>query len=249
MVWLRLRSRHFGRHQPELHLLHDVPSPHTGRSQPSATRRSQRIRLSPLLHPHNRPLQLSPRLLLAASRLRVSHWRTATSGFSLRLLLGQPRNRMVHIFELGHVLQRRQDDGDEGIGCVPSGIVLCRLRHHGYLQQQGQWKTRGHEGWRLGANRRLMERMTLCMSNLEFGAMQHKRVGPIRQTRRAINTKIGTWHRLKGGCTDKLHPTSTPASACDIVQRQPIAIDREGQAIAIVENSRTTMLDPEIKAT
>ena len=60
---------------------------------------------------------------------------------------------MVHILKFGHVLQRGQDDGNEGPGCLPSGIVLRRLRNYGYLQQQGQWKTRGYEGWCLKANR------------------------------------------------------------------------------------------------
>jgi len=147
MVRLRLRSRNPRSHQPELRLLDDVSSPHTRRSQPSATRRPRRLRLSPLLDPHNRPLQLSPRLLPAASRLRIAHRRRTSPRLALRLLPSQPRNRVVHILKFGHVLQRGQDDGNAGTGCLPSGIVLRRLRHHGYLQQQGQWKTRGYEGW------------------------------------------------------------------------------------------------------
>jgi hypothetical protein len=170
MVRLRLRSRHPRRHQPELHLLHDVPSPHPRRSQPSTAGRPRRLRLSPLLYPHNRPLQLSSRLLPAAPRHCIAHRRPATSRLPLRLLPGQPRHRMVHILKFGHVLQCGQDDGDERASRVSSGAVLCGLWNHGYLQQQGKWKTRGHEGWRLNANGRLMEGTTLCMSDIKIGS-------------------------------------------------------------------------------
>jgi hypothetical protein len=106
LVRLRLRSRHPRRHQPELRLLHDVPSSHTRRSEPSTTRRTRRLRLAPLLNPHNRPLQLRPRLLPPPSSLRIAHWRASASGLALRLLPGQLGDRVVHILQLGHVLQR-----------------------------------------------------------------------------------------------------------------------------------------------
>ena len=141
LVRLCLRSRRPRRYQPQFRLLHDVPSSHTGRSQPSTTRRTRRLRLAPLLDPHNRPLQLRPRLLPPPSGLRIAHWRAAASGLAIRILPGQLGNRVVHILELGHVLQRGQDDGDERLGRVSSGAVLRGLWHYGHFQQQGQWKT------------------------------------------------------------------------------------------------------------
>jgi len=106
LVRLRLRSRRARRHQPQLRLFHDVPSPHTRRSEPSTTRRTRRLRLSPFIDPHNRPLQLRPRLLPPASGLRVAHWRCAASRLAIWILPGQLGDRVVHILELGHVLQR-----------------------------------------------------------------------------------------------------------------------------------------------
>jgi hypothetical protein len=140
LVRLRLRPRHPRRHQPQLRLLHDVPSPHTRRSQPSTTRRTRRLRLAPLLNPHNRPLQLRPRLLPPPPGLRIAHRRAAPPRLAIRLLSGQLGDRVVHILQLGHVLQRGKDDGDERSGRVSSGAVLRGLWHHGDLQQQGQWK-------------------------------------------------------------------------------------------------------------
>jgi len=112
LVRLRLRSRHPRRHQPQLRLLHDVPSSHARRSEPSTTRRPRRLRLAPLIDPHNRSLQLRSRLLPPPSSLRISHWRSAAPRLAIRLLPGQLGDRVVHILELGHVLQRGQDDGD-----------------------------------------------------------------------------------------------------------------------------------------
>lgn len=91
--------------------------------------------------------------------LRIAHRRAAPSRLAIRLLPGQLGDRVVHILQLGHVLQRGQDDGDERPGRISSGVVLRGFRHHGDLQQQGQWKARGDEGWCLNGEERGVDRL------------------------------------------------------------------------------------------
>jgi hypothetical protein len=169
LVRLRLRPRHPRRHQPQLRLLNDVPSSHTGRSEPSTTRRTRRLRLTPLLDPHNRPLQLRPRLLPSPPSLRIAHWRSAASRLAFRILPGQLSDRVVHILQLWHVLQCGQDDGDERPGSLSPGAVLCWLWYYGDLQQQGEWKARGDEGWCLSGNRLIDPTNEFCMRPIKSG--------------------------------------------------------------------------------
>lgn len=146
LVRLRLRPCSSWSHHTQLHIQHDVAVAFAGRTPGGAefTQRSLWL-VTALVNFDHRSQLFRPRLLPTA----IGHFKFTRGGTTVRqlsrVLPGQHSDRVVHVFQLSHVLRRGPITEHAIPGRISSSAILCGLWHHGDIQQQRHWEDRCDE--------------------------------------------------------------------------------------------------------